>query len=125
DIARTTVAGRCARGRTGVSTLNTRSAYARTRTSGVTLIEVMVAMAIIAIVSTLLYTGFVQTAHNKERIETEVDRQHEIRMGLERVAREVSMAFVSAHLNPLPALQNSISAFVGTDSGRGSRIDFT
>lgn len=95
------------------------------RRSGLTLIEVMVAMAIIAIVSTLLYTGFTQTARNKKRIEHEINRQHEVRMGLERIARELSMAFVSAQINPNPALQVINTAFVGTDSGGGSRIDFT
>ena len=98
---------------------------ARADQSGITLIEVMVAMAIIAIVSTLIYTGFSQTAQNKKRIESEMDRYHEIRMGMERMARELSMAFVSAHLNPSPAMQVVKTAFVGKDSGKGSRIDFT
>ena len=91
---------------------------------GLTLIEVMVAMAIIAIVSTLLYTGFTQTARNKRRIESEMNRHHEIRMGLERIARELSMAFVSAQINVSPAMQVVQTAFVGTESGGGSRIDF-
>jgi general secretion pathway protein J len=97
----------------------------RKRRAGLTLIEVMVAMAIIAIVSTLLYTGFTQTARNKRRIESEMERHNEIRMGLERMARELSMAFVSAQVNPSPALQVVNTAFVGTESGGGSRIDFT
>jgi general secretion pathway protein J len=93
--------------------------------SGMTLIEVMVAMLIIAMVSTLLYTGFVQTARNKMRIENEMLRYHEIRMGIERMAKELSMAFVSAQLNKSPALQVVQTAFVGTEQGKGSRIDFT
>jgi general secretion pathway protein J len=95
------------------------------RRQGITLIEVMVAMAVIAIVSTLLYTGFTQTAANKRTIERELTRQHEIRMGLERVARELSMAYVSAQLNPSPALQSVKTAFIGKEDGGGSRIDFT
>ncbi len=93
--------------------------------AGLTLIEVMVAMAIIAMVSTLIYSGFSQTAQNKKRIESELDRYHEIRMGIERMARELSMAYVSAQLNPSPALQVVKTCFVGKDSGKGSRIDFT
>ena len=46
-------------------------------------------------------------------------------MGIERMARELSMAFVSAQLNKSPALQVVKTAFVGTDPGKGSRIDFT
>jgi general secretion pathway protein J len=52
-------------------------------------------------------------------------RHHEIRMGLERMARELSMAFVSAQINSSPALQVVNTAFVGSESGGGSRIDFT
>jgi general secretion pathway protein J len=95
------------------------------RRQGITLIEVMVAMAIIAIVSTLIYSGFSQTAQNKKRVEGELDRYHEIRSGLERMTRELSMAFVSAQLNPSPALQVVKTCFVGKDSGKGARIDFT
>ena len=95
------------------------------RARGLTLIEVMVAMVIIAIVSTLIYTGFAQTAHNKKYIESELNREHEIRMGMERMVRELSMAFVSAQGNPLPALQVVNTCFVGTEAGASSRIDFT
>ena len=90
-----------------------------------TLIEVMVAMAVMAIIMTLLYSGFSQTAMNKKRVEERVDRNHEIRMGLERMAREISMAYVSAQLNPNPTLRPVITAFVGKEDGSGSRLDFT
>jgi general secretion pathway protein J len=94
------------------------------RLAGVTLIEVMVAMSILAIVATLLYTGFVQTANNKKRIEGDLERNHEVRMAMERMVRELSMAFVSAQGNPLmtPTIK---SAFIGKEDGDGSRIDFT
>jgi general secretion pathway protein J len=85
----------------------------------------MVAMAILAIVATLLYTGFVQTAHNKQRIEDETERYHEVRMGLERLVRELSMAFASVHVNQIPALVTVKTAFIGKDEASGARIDFT
>jgi len=96
-----------------------------TRQSGVTLIEMMVAMAILAIVATLMYTGFTQTSRNKKRIEAELDRAHEVRMGVERMARELSMAFVSAQANPDQSLQVVTTAFIGKEAGGGSKIDFT
>jgi general secretion pathway protein J len=102
-----------------------RTGIGERRASGFTLIEVMVAITIIAIVSTLIYTGFSQTAHNKQRIESDLERNHEIRMGIERMARELSMAFVSAQLNANYALQVVKTAFKGSDAARGSRIDFT
>lgn len=92
---------------------------------GITLIEVMMAFAILGIVMTLVYSGFVQTANNKKRVETRLSRNHEISMGLSRIARELSMAYVSAQLNQNPALRPMISAMVLTEKGANSRIDFT
>jgi general secretion pathway protein J len=91
----------------------------------VTLVEIMVAIAIMAIVSTLVWSGFSQTSRNKARVEGQLDRYHVIRVALERMTRELSMAFVSAQLNPNPALQHVLTAFVGTDRGHRDRLDFT
>jgi general secretion pathway protein J len=93
--------------------------------SAMTLIEVMVAIAIIAMISTLLYSAFIQTSRNKTRIEAESDRYHEIQVGMERMVRELSMAYVSAQLNPNEAMRPVITAFVGKEEGSGSRLDFT
>ena len=93
--------------------------------AGLSLIEVMVAVAVLGMLMTLVYSGFVQTANNKKRVERRLDRNHEIRMGLERVARELSMAYVSAQLNPDLALQPMRTAFVLAEKGGSSRVDFT
>jgi general secretion pathway protein J len=93
--------------------------------AGMTLIEIMVAMTILAMVASLLYSGFAQTSRNKQRVEAQLERSHEIRMGLERVASELSMAYVSAHLNPNEALRPVISAFIAKEVGSGTRVDFT
>jgi general secretion pathway protein J len=97
---------------------------ARSR-QGMTLIEIMVALAILAIVSTLLYNGFVQTSRNKQRVEAQLDRSHEIRMGLERIASELQMAYTSAQRNPNEALRPMITAFIAKEAGNGTRVDFT
>jgi general secretion pathway protein J len=101
-----------------------RSQRQRTR-SGMTLVEVMAAMAILAMVATLLYSAFVQTSRNKERIEGQLDRYHEICSGLERVAQELSMAYTSAHRNINDSLKTMITAFVAKEQGNGTRIDFS
>jgi general secretion pathway protein J len=95
------------------------------RQTGMTLIEIMAAMAILAMVASLLYSGFVQTARNKQRIERELDRYHEIYSAIDRVAQELSMAYTSAHRNPNEVLRTMISGFVAKDSGSNSRVDFT
>jgi general secretion pathway protein J len=95
------------------------------RRAGMTLIEIMAAMAILAMVASLLYSAFVQTSRNKQRLENEMDRYHEIYSGLERIAQELSMAYTSAHRNPNEALRSMITAFVAKESGSSTRIDFT
>lgn len=101
-----------------------RRSHKRAR-SGMTLIEIMVSMAILAVISTLLYTGFVQTSRNKQRVEANLERSHEIRMGLERIASELSMAYVSAQRNPDESLRPVITALVAKEVGNGTRLDFT
>jgi general secretion pathway protein J len=101
-----------------------QSALARKR-AGMTLVEVMAAMAILAMVATLLYSAFVQTSRNKERIESQLDRYHEIHSGMERMAQEMSMAYTSAHRNINDALKTMITGFVAKDTGSNSRVDFS
>lgn len=86
-----------------------------------TLIETLVAITILAIVGTMVMTGFTQTFKNKKRIEHDIDRYQVLTMALNRMARELSMAYVSAQINPNPVLQVVKTAFVGKDD----RVDFT
>jgi general secretion pathway protein J len=95
------------------------------RQAGMTLIEVMIAMTMFAAVGALVYGGFSQTSRAKKQLETQLDRYHEIRVTLERMARELSMAYVSVHQNQSASLQTMKTILVGKDSGFGDRIDFT
>jgi len=95
------------------------------RIRGMTLIEVMVAITILATVSVVVFSGFDQTMRNKAHIEEQSDRAHIIRVALERMTSEISQAYVSMHLNPSPALQTVQTCFIGGRGGRGHRLDFT
>lgn len=92
---------------------------------GMTLIEAMVAVTILAIITTVVYGGFSQTMRNKTRVEEQSDRAHVVRVAMERMVRELSMAFVSVHVNPNAQMQATLTTFHGYRQGRGSRIDFT
>lgn len=92
---------------------------------GMTLIEAMVAIAIFAIVATMVFGGFSQTMRNKRRVEEQSDRAHVIRVAMERMVREMQSAFVSLHVNPNAQLASMRTAFHGRREGRGSRLDFT
>jgi general secretion pathway protein J len=92
---------------------------------GFTLLEIILAVAILSLVGTMIYGGFSQTALNKARVEEDVDRSRIVNMTLERMVRELSMAFVSTHVNPSLDLRVMQTAFVGKDNGKDDRIDFT
>ncbi len=94
-------------------------------TAGITLIEALLAIAILSIVSALVWGGFAQTTRNKKRVEEDLDRYHVVHAALERIQRELSMAYVSAQVNPSPALVTSQTIFASTDRSGGDRIDFT
>jgi general secretion pathway protein J len=93
--------------------------------AGVTLIEVMIAMTMFAAVGAMVYGGFSQTSKHKKMLEKQLDRYHEVAMALERMTREISMAYVSIHQNQSASLQSMRTAFIGKDSGFGDRVDFT
>jgi general secretion pathway protein J len=93
--------------------------------SGITLVEAMVAVTILAIVATMVWGGFSQTARNKRRVEEQLEHYHVVRAALERMVRELKMAYVSVHVNPNPQLRTVKTAFVGKDRGHRDRLDFT
>ncbi len=90
-----------------------------------TLIEALIAIAIVALVAALVGSGVVQTVKNKERVEEGLDRYHVISAALDRMQRELSMAYVSAQVNPNQALNHYQTIFKVTDRSSGDRIDFT
>lgn len=92
---------------------------------GFTLLEVILAVTVLSLIGTMIYGGFSQTALNKARIEEDVDLSQVVHMALARMTRELSMAYVSTHVNPSLDLRVSNTAFIGKDNGRDDRIDFT
>jgi general secretion pathway protein J len=70
------------------------------RRRGFTLIEVMVASAILAVVSTLVWSSFKETFHTKKAVEDQSVRYRTVRVALERMSREISMAYLSQNEVP-------------------------
>ncbi|HKU36727.1 MAG TPA: prepilin-type N-terminal cleavage/methylation domain-containing protein [Polyangiales bacterium] len=95
------------------------------RRSAMTLVEVMVAMSIFAIVATLLYSGFMQTSRNKERVERQLDREHEIRNGIERIAQELATAYCSVQRNINESLRTMLTGMIAKEEGSNSKVNFT
>ncbi|MCB9667487.1 MAG: prepilin-type N-terminal cleavage/methylation domain-containing protein [Myxococcales bacterium] len=97
----------------------------RSRQFGMTLIEVLVAIAVLGLVTMMIWAGFSQTSRNKRRTENTAETYHVLSLALERMVRDLSTAFVSAHTNPSPSLQKVQTAFIGTDDGDFDRIDMS
>lgn len=89
-----------------------------------TLIEVTIAMAILGTIVALVYGAFSATSRHKTRVEGDLERDHEIRNGLDRIARDLQMAYTSIQINPDQSLQPMLTAFIVKQDGSGSRIDF-
>jgi general secretion pathway protein J len=92
---------------------------------GLTLLEVLVSIAIIALVGMLIYGAFQGMTRSRDSMAQVNDRHHQGRTALARMARELGSAFLGQQLslvNPLtPAHQ---TAFIGSDSRPTDRIDF-
>ncbi|MGZ6141472.1 MAG: PulJ/GspJ family protein [Myxococcaceae bacterium] len=67
------------------------------RARGFTLIEVVVAVGITAMIGGLIAVAFQSGYRAKELVEGEADRYRALRTGTDRMVREISAAFVSDH----------------------------
>jgi general secretion pathway protein J len=65
------------------------------RAAGFTLMEVMIAVAIVSIMGGLIYASFGPMLRAKEVIEAESEHYRTLQLSLTRMSREVSMAFMS------------------------------
>jgi general secretion pathway protein J len=80
--------------------------------AGFTLLEVLLAFAILGFITTILWGSFTQTAAIKKRTEAVQDRAHAARVALMRMTREIEMAYLSESENP--ALAEKRALFVST-----------
>lgn len=84
----------------------------RQTASGFTLIEVMLALAIFAFVTTIMLGSFTQTASSKRAIQSAQERTHTVRVALTRMTREIEMAYLSSSENM--GMTNRRTLLVGT-----------
>jgi len=93
------------------------------RNRGFTLVEVMIAVAILAVVTALVWSSFRQTFNTKTQIEANGSRYHSVRLGLERMAREITMAYLSQ--NEDTGQQERRTFFVGKHHGDVDELRFS
>ncbi|HEU4412428.1 MAG TPA: type II secretion system protein GspJ [Polyangiaceae bacterium] len=98
---------------------------ARSRRRGLTLLEVLVSIAIMAMVSLLAYGAFDGLSKSKQGLSRVNERFHEGRGAMRRIAHELSSAYLSLHQPLSPALVTSRTAFVARDTTPADRLDMT
>ncbi len=95
----------------------------RSRAAGFTLIEVMLALAILGFVTAIMWGSFSQTATNKKAIEAAQDRTHTVRVALLRMVREIEMAYLSTSENT--ALSERRTFLVGSSRSDVDELPFS
>jgi len=97
-----------------------RELHRRAGARGLTLLEVMVAVAVLTLVSVLVYGAFSTITRGKQTAGQLSERYRVGRLAMTRMTRELSMAFVSMHNAAIPSLNVRVTAFTGS----ARRVDF-
>jgi general secretion pathway protein J len=91
---------------------------------GFTLLEVMIAAAITAIIGVLVAGSFQRAARSRDLAEEQDERFSGARVALTRMSREVSQAFLSDHYDKR-RFRERPTVFEGKDRGREDDLLFT
>jgi general secretion pathway protein J len=97
----------------------------RLQSPGFTMIELLIAVAILAAICMLLFGAFSGLRSSKEGIGRLGDRYHEGREALRRISRELSSAYISQHRPMDLSLAVMRTAFIATRGTPADRLDFT
>lgn len=95
------------------------------RARGMTMIEIMVAIAILAMVAVLIHGVIDSLSRGRKGEGMRAERAHEGREAMQRIVRDLSGAFLSSHVPSIPALMTERTAFVGKSQLPYDRLDFT
>ncbi len=89
---------------------------------GITLVEIMVATAILSMVAAMVWGSFDQGSRSTRAVEASQDRYHEAQVALSIITRDLASAYISKHVNPMEP--HAVYAFMGVDRSPVDRLDF-
>jgi prepilin-type N-terminal cleavage/methylation domain-containing protein len=95
----------------------------RDRQSGMTLMEIMIAVAILAFMMSLIWTTLSRTSQTARSYEVSVDRATEMRVGLARVVADLEHAYLSK--NEDTNAMDRRTRFTGKDGGDVDELSFS
>ncbi len=91
---------------------------------GMTLLEILVSIVILAMVSLLIYGAFDSMSRGKKGEEKRAERSRQGREAVQRMARDISSAFLSMHNPQNIALSTRATSFIGQNGAPFDRLDF-
>ncbi len=97
----------------------------RTHLRGMTLLEILVSIAILSMISLLIYGAFDSMSRGKKGEEQRSERARQGRDAVQRMTRDISSAFLSMHNPQNIALATRTTAFIGTNGAPYDRLDFS
>jgi general secretion pathway protein J len=92
------------------------------RRAGFTVMELLLAMGIVVTMTTLLWASFAQALRIKRATEEAQDRFHTISLALDRMARDLTMAYLSQNEMPSAVDRRTYFAYL---TGMETRLDFS
>lgn len=96
----------------------------RALSRGLTLLEILVSISILALIATLIYGAFDGMSRARTSIFKGEERYHQGRGAIARMSRELESAFLSLHQPAIVSQAVRLTAFVGTNQGSQDRVDF-
>ncbi|MBN1612273.1 MAG: prepilin-type N-terminal cleavage/methylation domain-containing protein [Polyangiaceae bacterium] len=111
--------------RGGDPSTGSNGALCRGCTRGITLVEVMVAVAVLSMISMIIFGAFSGMKNSKEGVQRLTDRYREGRLAMARIVRELQSAYLSLHTPIDPQLTVSQTVFVANPGSPADRLDFT
>lgn len=104
-----------------------RSRIARKHASlrGMTLLEIIVSLGVLAMISLLIYGAFDSLSRGRRGEALRADRARQGRDAIERISRELQGSYLSLHTPTNQALVTRTTGFIGQHSSQYCRLDFT
>ncbi len=103
---------------------NRGSSKRRSQTRGLTLIELLVSMAILAFISVLVFASVDGMRRSRAGVDRITDRYREGRLAMNRISREIQSTYLSAHEPIDQSIRVITTSFIGEPGSPAARLDF-
>lgn len=101
-----------------------RRLSSRSSRRGMTLVEMLVAMTILAFISVMVFASVDGMRRSRAGVDRIIGRYREARLSMNRISREVQSAYLSAHAPIDDSLRVVQTIFKGEAGSPASRLDF-